>query len=105
RGLGVPGDHRGDERVDHRSIMPCPAARRGSAAAHAAGRSVASEGVAMSTVMHPVGPRPAKVYWVRRLVVLLVLAVVVVLAWNLTASARGGGDPPVDGAADDAVTE
>ncbi|NMR18767.1 hypothetical protein [Cellulomonas fimi] len=36
----------------------------------------------MSTVLHPAGPNPPRVYWVRRLVVLVVLGAVV---WGLVA--------------------
>ena len=50
------------------------------------------EGLGMSTVLHPVGPNPPRVYWVRRLAVLvgilLVIAVVGVVGWALTF--RGG---------------
>lgn len=34
----------------------------------------------MSTVLHPVGPNPPRVYWVRRAVVLVAIALVVALA-------------------------
>lgn len=43
----------------------------------------------MNTVLHPVGPQPTRVYWVRRLVLLVLVAVLVtVLAFALGA-ARG----------------
>lgn len=43
----------------------------------------------MSTVIHPVGPEEPKVYWVRRLVAILVAVVVVVLAAALISSMFG----------------
>lgn len=47
----------------------------------------------MSTVLHPVGPNPARVYWVRRIAVLLAIALVVA-GIGLGAWAAGliGGD-------------
>ncbi|KGM13600.1 hypothetical protein [Cellulomonas bogoriensis] len=55
----------------------------------------------MSTVLRPVGPRRPEVYWVRRLVVLGVVAVLVVLlAWAVRAvgSAVAGDPAAPDGA-------
>ncbi len=53
----------------------------------------------MSTVIHPVGPEEPKVYWVRRLVAVLVAVVVVVLAAALISSMFGddadADTPPV----------
>ena len=46
----------------------------------------------MSTVIHPVGPEEPKVYWVRRLVAVLVGVVLVVLAAAIISS-MFGGDP------------
>ena len=48
----------------------------------------------MNTVVRPVGPRPPRVYWVRRLVVVLagVLALAVVWALALLAMRLFGGD-------------
>ncbi len=37
----------------------------------------------MSTVFRPVGPQPARVYWVRRLVAVTVVVALVVVAWSL----------------------
>jgi len=56
----------------------------------------------MSTVLHPVGPNPSRVYWVRRLVVLVGIgALAVALFWiSGTLGLRGAGD----GAAADAAT-
>ncbi|MBX9244582.1 hypothetical protein ICW40_07140 [Actinotalea ferrariae] len=48
----------------------------------------------MSTMLHPVGPRPPQVYWVRRLVVLAVLVGVVAVLWAVL----GRGAAPADGA-------
>ena len=51
----------------------------------------------MSTVLHPVGPQPDRVYWVRRLVVGVVLVVVASLVFVLVrgamASATAGDEP------------
>lgn len=50
----------------------------------------------MSTVLRPVGPQPPRVYWVRRLAVLVVLVLVVVLVvWAL--GSRGGETPAPGG--------
>lgn len=51
----------------------------------------------MSTVLHPVGPRPPQVYWVRRLVVLALLVglvAVVAVLWGVL----GRGAATADGA-------
>lgn len=76
----------------------------------------------MSTVLHPVGPRPPQVYWVRRLVVLAALVGVVAVLWavlgrgaatadgasgagtgaDASQDAGGGGDEVTADAADDA---
>lgn len=42
----------------------------------------------MNTVLRPVGPEPARVYWTRRIVLLLALVVAAVLVWTLV---QGGG--------------
>lgn len=68
----------------------------------------------MSTLLHPVGPRPARVYWVRRAVVLLAAAVLGTLVgvgiWAL--SGRGADDAPegttgapADGTTSDGATD
>jgi hypothetical protein len=55
----------------------------------------------MSTVLHPVGPQRARVYWVRRLLVVLLLAALVVLAGTAVSWFRGRGDEaPVAAAAE-----
>jgi hypothetical protein len=46
----------------------------------------------MSTVLHPVGPQRARVYWVRRLLVVLLLAALVVVAGTAVSWFRGRGD-------------
>lgn len=58
----------------------------------------------MSTVFRPVGPRPARVYWVRRLIVALVVVVLVAVVWALLRPGGGddqggaaGGDGPAAG--------
>ncbi|WP_024286829.1 hypothetical protein [Cellulomonas sp. KRMCY2] len=53
----------------------------------------------MSTVLHPVGPQPERVYWIRRLVIVLVAVVVVLVVFALL---RGGADPDADAPADPA---
>lgn len=55
----------------------------------------------MNTVLHPVGPQPARVYWVRRLVLLLLAAVLVTTLALAVGAARGGaadGQGAADGA-------
>ncbi|QTE29176.1 hypothetical protein [Pengzhenrongella sicca] len=62
----------------------------------------------MSTVLHPVGPNPPRVYWVRRLVVVIAAALVVAAlgigVWAL--ALRDGGDDASspDAAADAAAS-
>lgn len=51
----------------------------------------------MSTILRPAGPQPARVYWLRRAVVLGGFVLVVLLLWSMV---RGGGDGG-DAAADD----
>lgn len=46
----------------------------------------------MSTIIRPAGPQPARVYWIRRAVVLGALLVVVLLLWSMTRGGGGGGD-------------
>lgn len=48
----------------------------------------------MSTVLHPVGPQRARVYWVRRLLVILLVAAFVVLAGTVVSWVRGRGADP-----------
>lgn len=43
----------------------------------------------MNAVLHPVGPRPERVYWRRRVVVLLALVTAVLLVWNILSGSRG----------------
>ena len=51
--------------------------------------------VPVSTLLHPSGPEPASVYWIRRAAILAVLLTVVVLLWwTLGALFGGGGDEP-----------
>lgn len=65
----------------------------------------------MNTVLNPVGPQPARVYWVRRLVVLVLVAAVVTAVVMALGAARGGaadGATPADEAAaavDDGAAE
>jgi hypothetical protein len=57
--------------------------------------------MSMNTVLHPVGPQPARVYWVRRLVLLLLAAVLVTGLALAVGTARGGaadGQGAADGA-------
>ena len=44
----------------------------------------------MSTVLHPVGPQRARVYWVRRLLVVGVLVLVASLVWAVSSRLLGG---------------
>lgn len=41
----------------------------------------------MNTVLRPVGPEPARVYWTRRLLVIVALVVAATLVWTLVQSA------------------
>lgn len=67
----------------------------------------------MSTVLHPVGPNPPRVYWVRRLVVLVALVVVVAgliaLIWAVGFRDGGGeateANAATGAAADQAATD
>jgi hypothetical protein len=54
----------------------------------------------MSTILRPAGSQPARVYWIRRLVVLGALLLVVVVVWSMIARGGGGEDEP-----DTAATE
>lgn len=57
----------------------------------------------MSALMHPVGPRPARVYWRRRIVLLALLAVVAIVAatmLNGRGDAHAAEDPPGGSGAD-----
>ena len=50
----------------------------------------------MSALMHPVGPRPARVYWRRRIVLLALLATAVIILANVLAgrgTAQAAQDP------------
>lgn len=47
----------------------------------------------MSTVLHPVGPQRARVYWVRRLLVVLVVLALAVVATVAVSWMRGREDP------------
>lgn len=51
----------------------------------------------MSAVLHPVGPRGPRVYWVRRLVVIALVVVLVVGAFLVAQALRGGAAGPSDG--------
>jgi hypothetical protein len=51
--------------------------------------------------MHPTGPEPASVYWIRRGAIVLVVITLVVAAWWLLGSLFGGGsDTSADSAAE-----
>lgn len=65
----------------------------------------------MSSVLRPVGPRPQRVYWLRRLVLLAALVLVAVLVWVAARALGGGGqdgtvapeaDPSTEAPAQDA---
>lgn len=50
----------------------------------------------MSNLLHPVGPLPPKVYWVRRLVVLAVAILVVVITATIVVNVIGGSSSDSD---------
>lgn len=50
----------------------------------------------MSTILRPVGPQPARVYWLRRAVVVGALVLVVLLMWSMVRGGGGGGDAAAD---------
>jgi hypothetical protein len=54
----------------------------------------------MSTIFRPAGPQPARVYWIRRAVVIGALLLVVLLLWTMFAGGGGGGDAAADDAGD-----
>lgn len=58
----------------------------------------------MSTVLHPVGPQRARVYWVRRLLVVLLLVGLVAVSATVASWLRGGPDAaaPAQAAGDEA---
>lgn len=61
----------------------------------------------MSTVLHPVGPRPHRVYWVRRIVVLVVVLVLASVAITVVRGAlapANAGDEPA-GSGDEATVD
>ena len=47
--------------------------------------------VSVSTLLHPSGPEPASVYWIRRAAILAVLLTVLVLLWWVLGALLGGG--------------
>ncbi|MCL3863092.1 hypothetical protein [Actinotalea sp. K2] len=62
----------------------------------------------MSTVLRPVGSQPARVYWIRRVLILLGLVVVGVLVWAFVVSGQGdatsqdpGQEVPAQGSEED----
>jgi len=52
--------------------------------------------------MHPSGPEPASVYWIRRAAIILVVITLVVAVWWLLGSLFGGGSSPASGTSDEA---
>lgn len=46
----------------------------------------------MSTFLHPTGPEPSSVYWIRRGAIVVVVITVLVLLWWLVGALFGGGD-------------
>jgi len=54
----------------------------------------------MSSVMRPSGPLPARVYWVRRLLLLVVLFLVATLVWWVVERGDAGAQPAASGDAD-----
>ena len=62
----------------------------------------------MTAVLHPVGPQPPRVYWARRLVLVLGLVLVVAVAWALLTGTRSGGEEsaaPADEGAGETVAD
>ncbi len=51
--------------------------------------------------MHPAGPEPASVYWIRRAAIILVIVTLVVAVWWLLGSLLGGGSEPASGTTDE----
>ncbi len=51
--------------------------------------------------MHPAGPEPASVYWIRRAAIILVVITVIVAGWWLIGSLLGGGSEPASGTVDE----
>lgn len=49
--------------------------------------------------MHPAGPEPASVYWIRRAAIVIVVLTLVVALWWLVGSLFGGGSDEASGAA------
>jgi hypothetical protein len=47
--------------------------------------------------MHPAGPEPASVYWIRRAAIILVVITLVVALWWLVGSLLGGSSEPASG--------
>lgn len=45
----------------------------------------------MSALTHPVGPRPARVYWLRRLIVIIVVGAVIALVMTVANAVAGRG--------------
>jgi hypothetical protein len=52
--------------------------------------------VPVSTLMHPSGPEPASVYWIRRGAIVLVVITLLVALWWLIGSLFGGDDAPTE---------
>lgn len=54
----------------------------------------------MSSLLHPTGPEPASVYWIRRAaIVVIILTLLIVLWWIIGSLFGGGDDPAADGGA------
>jgi hypothetical protein len=54
--------------------------------------------------MHPSGPEPPAVYWIRRAAVVLIVLTLLVGGWWLVSALRSGGSSATDAAATDAAT-
>jgi len=56
----------------------------------------------MSTVLHPVGPEPARTYWIRRVLILAAVLIVVIIVLAVVIGSAGSpaaaDDPPAGGA-------
>ena len=46
----------------------------------------------MSSFLHPTGPEPASVYWIRRAAIVVVVITLILAVWGLFGALFGGGD-------------
>lgn len=53
----------------------------------------------VSSFMHPTGPEPASVYWIRRAAIVAVILTLIVAVWWVISSLLGGGEDLTSGSA------